>query len=227
MSLSYCWLPATDLCLQLYSEGLSLPHTVVLRNKHLPEQDSNTATVYAYNGDDTLLSVTDARGASAIYAYNNRNLITNISHTVPQNSSIALPLATNFLNKLGISGSRIARTVRGQRAFDGSTSTITAGNAGLLPATDPRANQTVSHLLATDPRSPTAAQAGYARASTGASLNDVCYKPEYFFFESQILHESLHTFLGANLSDTDMKKIGADQTSLGNAGCNSTVKSYK
>jgi YD repeat-containing protein len=40
-------------------------------------------TVYEYNPDDTLLRVTDARGASATYTYNSRGLVTNISYHAP------------------------------------------------------------------------------------------------------------------------------------------------
>ena len=50
-----------------------------LKTKHVPEQNAGTATVYAYNSDDTIQSVTDARGASATYSYNNRHLITSIN----------------------------------------------------------------------------------------------------------------------------------------------------
>jgi RHS repeat-associated protein len=44
-----------------------------------PEQG---ATTYAYNSDDTLQSMTDARGAVSSYVYNNRHLVTNINYTV-------------------------------------------------------------------------------------------------------------------------------------------------
>ena len=35
-----------------------------LQSQHVPEQDAGTVTVYAYNPDNTILSVTDARGTS-------------------------------------------------------------------------------------------------------------------------------------------------------------------
>jgi YD repeat-containing protein len=47
-----------------------------LQSKHLPEQNAGAATVYDYNSDDTVASITDARGAAAIYTYNNRHLTT-------------------------------------------------------------------------------------------------------------------------------------------------------
>lgn len=37
----------------------------------MPEQDEGRKTVYAYNDDDTVQSVTDARGAKAVYGYDN------------------------------------------------------------------------------------------------------------------------------------------------------------
>jgi YD repeat-containing protein len=55
-----------------------------LQSKHVPEQNAGTATVYAYNADDTVSSVTDARGASATYTYNNnRHLVNAIIYSAP------------------------------------------------------------------------------------------------------------------------------------------------
>jgi YD repeat-containing protein len=54
-----------------------------LQSKHVPEQNAGTATVYSYNSDDTINSVTDARGASATYTYNNRHLVTGINYSAP------------------------------------------------------------------------------------------------------------------------------------------------
>lgn len=46
--------------------------------------DQLTATLYTYYNDDTAKSVTDARGASATYTYNdNRHLVTGISYSAP------------------------------------------------------------------------------------------------------------------------------------------------
>jgi YD repeat-containing protein len=52
-----------------------------LQTKLSPEQTA--ATTYAYNADDTVQSVTDARGVVSTFSYNNRHLATNISHTAP------------------------------------------------------------------------------------------------------------------------------------------------
>src|SRR5262249_39132310 len=61
-----------------------------LKTKHVPEQSTGTSTTYAYNNDDTMHSVTDARGAATIYSYNNRHMVSGISYSVPQGSSIAV-----------------------------------------------------------------------------------------------------------------------------------------
>jgi RHS repeat-associated protein len=45
-----------------------------------PEQGQTT---YLYNTDDTLQSVTDARGASSSFVHNSRHLVTNINYGVP------------------------------------------------------------------------------------------------------------------------------------------------
>lgn len=55
-----------------------------LQSKHVPEQSAGTATVYAYNPDDTISSVTDARGATVTYVYNNnRHLVKGLNYTAP------------------------------------------------------------------------------------------------------------------------------------------------
>ncbi len=55
-----------------------------LETKHLPEYDFGTNTTFAYNDDDTVHSVTDPRGASATYGYNNnRHLVTSIVYSAP------------------------------------------------------------------------------------------------------------------------------------------------
>ena len=55
-----------------------------LKSKHVPEQDAGKATSYSYNSDDTISSMSDARGASAGYVYNNnRHLVNEIHYTAP------------------------------------------------------------------------------------------------------------------------------------------------
>src|SRR5262249_542927 len=60
-----------------------------LRSKHIPEQDSGISTTWTYNPDDTLQAVTDARGASTTFTYNNgRHLPNVITHTLAGSSTI-------------------------------------------------------------------------------------------------------------------------------------------
>ncbi len=55
-----------------------------LASKHLPQQNAGTGTTWTYNADDTLQSITDARGASATYTYNNgRHLVNTVAYTAP------------------------------------------------------------------------------------------------------------------------------------------------
>src|SRR5207302_1117120 len=61
-----------------------------LQTKHVPEQAANTATTYAYNADNTIQSVTDARGSYATYSYNGRHLVTGIVYT-PSSGVAATP----------------------------------------------------------------------------------------------------------------------------------------
>jgi YD repeat-containing protein len=70
-------------------------------SKHVPEQNAGTATAYAYNADDTVYSVTDARGASATYSYNNnRRLVTGINYSAPSGVT-ATPNVTFGYDALG------------------------------------------------------------------------------------------------------------------------------
>ena len=83
-----------------------------LQSKHVPEQqDSNgnpTYTTWAYNLDDTIQSVTDARGAIATYGYNNRHLTNGITYTVPQGSNI--PATPNVTFAYDAAGNRTSMT---------------------------------------------------------------------------------------------------------------------
>lgn len=63
-----------------------------LKTRHLPEQqnsDSTAAhTTYSYNADDTVASITDARGAATEYGYNNLSLPNLIHYTAPTGISV-------------------------------------------------------------------------------------------------------------------------------------------
>lgn len=59
-----------------------------LKTQHNPEQDINKNTAYDYFADNNVQKITDARGASTIYEYNSRGLVSNISYSKPENSQI-------------------------------------------------------------------------------------------------------------------------------------------
>jgi hypothetical protein len=135
------------------------------------------------------------------------------------NSDCAKYLKTS----VGVDPSEVAETVRAQRAFNGNTSTLSTGRAGLLPPGDHyvegawvSARDSVRSLFR-NPRI-NAAQAGYPRRGTGATRNDVYYAPGRYT-ETTILHEALHTFLRGN--DDVLKKRNADSFILDTYGCNS------
>jgi YD repeat-containing protein len=54
-----------------------------LSTRHVPEQDAGKFTTWSYNADDTVQTITDARGATATHSYNNRHLLTGISYSAP------------------------------------------------------------------------------------------------------------------------------------------------
>ncbi len=56
-----------------------------LQSRHIPEQNQGTATLWSYNVDDSVNNVTDARGSSATYVYNNRGLVSQIIYTPSAN----------------------------------------------------------------------------------------------------------------------------------------------
>ncbi|HMS43785.1 MAG TPA: hypothetical protein PKE69_26380, partial [Pyrinomonadaceae bacterium] len=65
-----------------------------MKTRRLPQQTANTVT--NYNADDSVSSVTDARGAITNYDYNGRGLLEEISYEVPANSNIPVPSDVNF-----------------------------------------------------------------------------------------------------------------------------------
>jgi len=67
-----------------------------LQSKHAPEQNAGTVTTWTYNTDNTVASVTDARGATASYAYNARHLVTGISFAAPAGISVPAPVGFDY-----------------------------------------------------------------------------------------------------------------------------------
>jgi YD repeat-containing protein len=65
-----------------------------LQSKHVPEQDAGTTTTYNYDPDDTVQSVTDARGARATFGHNGRHLVTGVIYSAP--AGITVPTAVGY-----------------------------------------------------------------------------------------------------------------------------------
>jgi YD repeat-containing protein len=59
-----------------------------LKTRHVPEQNAGGNTVWTYNPDDTINTLTDARGAIATFTYNNRHLPTVVTHTLAGSTTI-------------------------------------------------------------------------------------------------------------------------------------------
>jgi hypothetical protein len=135
------------------------------------------------------------------------------------------PCAKFLQEKLGLSARRIAKAVRNIRAFDGTASTVSMGDAGLLPHTDKLAKMRVDEFF--QGYLPSAAYAAYAsREDKGASQRDVYFG--YTFKAEDILHETLHMFTG--LGDEALgdrlgvpvkpgEDTGAISIALKNGGC--------
>ncbi|MEP6850897.1 MAG: hypothetical protein ABI999_18715, partial [Acidobacteriota bacterium] len=66
-----------------------------LSSSHKPEQQNSDTTAayttYAYNLDDSLATLTDARGTATNYTYNNQALPVTVHYTAPSGSGISVP----------------------------------------------------------------------------------------------------------------------------------------
>jgi YD repeat-containing protein len=62
-----------------------------LAASHTPLQSSGTSTGYTYNGDDTIATMTDARGVVTAYSYNNRHQTTGITYPNTQTQGSGVP----------------------------------------------------------------------------------------------------------------------------------------
>ena len=65
-----------------------------LQSEHRPEHSIGTAMTWTYNNDDTIDSLTDARGAAQTFAYDNRHHTTSITYSAP--FGITVPTAATF-----------------------------------------------------------------------------------------------------------------------------------
>jgi YD repeat-containing protein len=108
-----------------------------LSSKHVPEQNAGASTVYAYNNDDSVYSVTDARGATATYGYNNRHLVTSIDYstlsgiTPTSNVSLGYDAAGNRISMSDGSGATsysydsLSRLTSETKTFNGLSGSFT------------------------------------------------------------------------------------------------------
>jgi YD repeat-containing protein len=67
-----------------------------LKTKHVPEQSAGANTIWDYNADDTIQKITDGRGVSTNYAYDQRHLLTGVTYTAPPGSQIPVPGAITY-----------------------------------------------------------------------------------------------------------------------------------
>ncbi|HJR07936.1 MAG TPA: carbohydrate-binding protein, partial [Pyrinomonadaceae bacterium] len=63
-----------------------------LSKQHMPQQDAGKDTVYTYDADDTVATVTDARLAKATYSYNKRHQVTGIVYDNSQAGTMDKPV---------------------------------------------------------------------------------------------------------------------------------------
>jgi YD repeat-containing protein len=84
-----------------------------LQSKHEPEQkvDSNNSsstdhTTWTYNNDDTINSVTDARGVTSTFGYNARRLLTSITYPSAQNLPTGVAATSNVSFDYDAAGNR-------------------------------------------------------------------------------------------------------------------------
>ncbi len=74
-----------------------------MKTQHVPQQDVGTNKVYSYNIDDSIATISDARGAITNNAYNNLGLLEQVTHSIPNGSDMPeTPTATFNYNNLGM-----------------------------------------------------------------------------------------------------------------------------
>jgi YD repeat-containing protein len=84
-----------------------------LKTRHVPEQkaDPNISgstdhTTWEYNADDTVQSITDARGITSTFGYNARHLLTSLSLPPAQNLPSGIPATSNVTYSYDAAGNR-------------------------------------------------------------------------------------------------------------------------
>ena len=160
-----------------------------LLSKHVPEQDVNTATVWTYNVDDTINTITDARGAVTTYGYSgtNRQLVKQVTQTLSGSPTISTSFTYDATgNRLSMSDGfglvsyaydQLARLTSEIRSFNGVGSfsiNYTYNLAGqLLSVTDPF-GASFSYTRDVQGRLKTVSGSPYAGTTT--YVNDVAYR---------------------------------------------------
>jgi hypothetical protein len=136
--------------------------------------------------------------------------------------------AKYLMKTLGLSASRVADAVLGQRVFDGTASTLSMEDAGLLPRgySSSKSGFALSSTMSVQSffALPIAAAvtAKFIKVGTGATLRDVYYNPNNID-QVTILHETLHMFLG---QDDPGLGVKANYDSLIHAGCGNLGKAF-
>ena len=54
-----------------------------LKTRHIPEQNAASNTVWTYHADDTVNTITDARGVITTHGHNARHLVTSLNYSAP------------------------------------------------------------------------------------------------------------------------------------------------
>jgi YD repeat-containing protein len=148
-----------------------------LQTRHVPEQNAGTATTWSYNIDDTIQSLTDARGASTTFTYNNgRHLPNVVTHTLAAAGTIvesfSYDAAANRISMSDSSGSttyqydQLSHLTSETRTFAGLGGSYTLGYdyhvGGQLKSITEHTNQRISYAYDS---------AGRLNALTGTNYN--------------------------------------------------------
>jgi YD repeat-containing protein len=107
-----------------------------LQTKHIPQESAGTGTTWTYNPDDTVSTITDARGALSTFGYagTNRGLVKTVTHTLGGKPTINIALSydavgnrTLMTDQTGTSTyqyNELARLTAETRTLAGTTYTL-------------------------------------------------------------------------------------------------------
>src|SRR6185295_13220897 len=86
-----------------------------LKTRKVPEQKADPTingstdhTTWDYNADDTVQSITDARGITTTFGYNARHLLTSITYPPALNLPLGIPATSNVTYNYDAAGNRTA-----------------------------------------------------------------------------------------------------------------------